>query len=328
MYYRMEDISMLKLRRCFAVCAGVFLIAALTGCSVNSGPSFKINDTIFYFVTGREEDAVMKSGDYRITKGQARLIISLMQDNYAELLTENIWSYQIDGEDFSSYVYESAESMAARLLLVVMMADEMGIKLENEELEQVSVKVRAFYEGYGKEGLEYITEEEVNELFSMFELSDKVYVELTRNVDTEISVDEARIISIQYIYSKDSMKKIDNALIDLEAGYEFITVAMKYSDSKEYMAEIGRGELSREFEEAAFNLDAGQISEMVICDNGYYLIKCIDDNIAEKSELQRSVIIENRKQEQFDKFLADFANGTYIEFDEQMWGEVCNSTKD
>ena len=124
------------------------------------------------------------------------------------------------------------------------------------------------------------------------------------------------------------MKKMENALADLEAGYEFITVAMKYSDSKEYAVEIGRGELAQEFEEAAFNLDAGQVSEMVICDNGYYLIKCIDDNIEEKSELQRSVIIENRKQKQFDRFLTDFAKGTYIEFDEKLWEEVTAPAKD
>lgn len=32
-------------------------------------------------------------------------------------------------------------------------------------------------------------------------LSDKVYDELTRSVDTQVSVDEARVIRIQYIYS-------------------------------------------------------------------------------------------------------------------------------
>ena len=230
MYYLMEDISMLKLKKSMAAGLGVLLIMALTGCSAGSGPSFKINDTIFYFVTGIEDDAIMKNGDYRITKGQAQLILTLMQDNYSELLTENIWSYQIDGEDFSEYVYESVQSMAARLLLVVMMGDNMGIKLGNTELDNVALKVQSFY-AMNSEEPEYISEEEVYELFGMLELSDKVYTELTKNVNTEISIDEARIINIQYIYSKDSIRNIENAIEALEAGEEFALVAKKYKYS-------------------------------------------------------------------------------------------------
>ncbi len=325
--YRMEDTFMLKLKKYCLVWLCVLSGALVTGCATDEGVGFKLNDTTFYFTTGIEDDSVMKNGDYQITKGQAKLMLMLVQDNYTQLMTAEVWSYQMEGRYFSGYVYDSAKNMLARLMLVVMMAEDKGIALDDNENKAVNDKVALFYEMYKDEDLSYITEEEVFELFRMLELSDKVYAELTANIDTEISIDEARIISIQYIYSKDSMKKIESAIADLEAGYEFVTVAAKYSDSKEYAAQIGRGELAVEFEEAAFDLDAGQISEMVICNNGYYLIKCVDDNVAEKSEGQKMRIIEKRKQEQFDMFLADFAKDAYIGFDEKVWEEICNEAE-
>lgn len=162
----------------------------------------------------------------------------------------------------------------------------------------------------------------------MMVLSDKVYDELTRSVDTQVSVDEARVIRIQYIYSDKSgeasskIEKLEKALEEFQAGEDFAALVSKYSDSPDYTAQIGRGELEKSFEDAAFNLDTGQISDIVSCTNGWYLIYCIDDNVTGKAESQTESIIQKRRNEQFEKHLGDFSDGVELIIDDRQWEKL------
>lgn len=307
-----------KLHRKAAVT--VLLISAImlcSGCSRNR-EGITIKGTTFYFTTGLEETAVMKSGDFALTEGQVRLLMTSVKRGYEDILTAGIWNVDINGKQFGDYVEESVLDMCARLLLVNMLADDKGIELNEAEVEECAGSAVKFYEEYRTE-LEYISPEETEKLFVMMRLSDKTYDELTRNVNTEVSVDEARIIKIQYIYSKDSRKKLENALAELEEGADFMTIAGRYSDSADYSVELGRGEMITEFEEAAFNLDEGQMSGIVSCDNGFYLIYCVNDNVEDKAESQKEKIIQKRREEQFAKFFNDYAKDVKLYFDERLW---------
>lgn len=279
-----------------------------------------MNGVTFYLTTGLDDAAVMKSGNFMLTEGQVRLLLASVRDGYGDILTDNVWNMKIEGVLFSTYIEEAVKDMAVRLLLVNMLADEMGIRLSEEEIADIKNQAQRFYNNGN--GLDYIGFDEVERLFVMMRLSDKTYDALTQNVDTEISIDEARIIKIQYIYAADSMQKLRNAQTDIKEGYEFLTVAAKYSESVEYSAEIGRGEMEEPFEEAAFNLDEGQVSGIVTCSNGYYIIKCINDNVEDKAESQREKIIQSRREEQFAGFLADFSKEARISFDEKLWEDI------
>ncbi len=287
------------------------------GCNRNR-EGFTFNGTTFYFSTGLEEAAVMKSGDFSLTEGQVRLLMSSVKKGYEDILTTGIWSVDVNGKQFGDYVEESVLDMCARLLLVNMLADDKGIELDDVETADCVNSAAEFYDEYKSE-LDYISYEELEELFVMLHLSDKTYEELTKNVDTEVSIDEARIIKIQYIYSKDSIKKLEKAMSEFNEGADFLTIASRYSDSSEYSAEIGRGEMITEFEEAAFNLDEGQMSGIISCDNGFYLIYCVNDNVEDKAESQKEKIIQKRREEQFAKFFNDYAKDVKLRFDEKLW---------
>ena len=61
---------------------------------------------------------------------------------------------------------------------------------------------------------------------------------------------------------------------DKEKTEDFEELILKYSDSEEGTCSFGKGEKDQTFEDAAFNLETDEISDIVETPEGYYLIKC------------------------------------------------------
>lgn len=308
-------------RICAFACVAAVL---LCGCS-SDRPELDIKGYTIRFTTGIENEALIDGAGVSLTDGQVKLLLSAVRDGYEAALTADIWAMELDGVPFGGYVDDMVLDMAARLVLVNMLAQDKHIELNAGETADCAERAETFYSEH-EQTASYVTQGEVTELFTMMKLSDKVYDELTRDVDTQISVDGARVIKIQYIYSKSSdasaVRKMNRALDEYENGADFASLAGKYSDSQVYSAEIGRGELEQSFEEAAFNLDAGQISDLVRCENGLYIVYCVDDNVAGKAESQAESIIQRRRSEQFESSLADFSKGITLSLDEKAWEKL------
>ncbi|MBN2011069.1 peptidylprolyl isomerase [candidate division KSB1 bacterium] len=77
-------------------------------------------------------------------------------------------------------------------------------------------------------------------------------------------------------------KQIDDLLVRVKNGEDFAELARKYSEdpgSKNRGGELGffqRGEFVREFEEVAFNLQPGEISDVVKSEHGFHIILMIE----------------------------------------------------
>ena len=297
----------------------------LTGCNLD-GKSVTIKNYTFELVTGTHEDSVIRGGDFGLTAGQLRLLLTGVRDGYEAALTSSIWDMQLDDVSFGEYVDDTVLDMAVRLMIVNMLAADKHIELGDAETADSTASADAFYDEHEEE-LSYISRAEVEALFEMMRLSDKVYNELGKNVDTDISMDEARVIRIQYIYSKDSMKKLQDALAEYNDGAAFSALAAKYSDSAEYTAEIGRGEMEKNFEDTAFNLDEGQVSGVISCNNGFYLIYCVNDNVEDKTDSQKERIIQKRQKEQFENFFNEFSKNVVLSFDKKAWDRITAQVK-
>ena len=76
----------------------------MTGCNVD-GRSVTINKYTFQFVTGAHEDYVIRGGEFSLTAGQMRLLLSGVRDGYEAALTSNIWDMQLAsyGREVSQY---------------------------------------------------------------------------------------------------------------------------------------------------------------------------------------------------------------------------------
>ncbi|MCU0510886.1 MAG: peptidyl-prolyl cis-trans isomerase, partial [Anaerolineae bacterium] len=95
----------------------------------------------------------------------------------------------------------------------------------------------------------------------------------------------------------------------MDAGEDFASLAVQYSDdtgSKTAGGELGwygRGEgFVQEFEDAAFALQAGQTSDPVKTQFGYHIIQVEE---REPNRELNAFIVQQKKQEAFDKWLTD-----------------------
>ena len=90
---------------------------------------------------------------------------------------------------------------------------------------------------------------------------------------------------------KEAKKKAEDVLKKAKAGDEFAALAKEYSDDKGSGSEggdlgfFGKGKMVPEFEEAAFSLKVGEISEIVESQFGYHIIK-VTDKVDEQLPLE------------------------------------------
>lgn len=112
--------------------------------------------------------------------------------------------------------------------------------------------------------------------------------------------------------------KIDSVKMMLDAGRDFAELAMLYSEdtgSKEKGGDLGffeRRMMVKEFDEAAFNLKEGEISDIVKSNFGYHIIKCTEiapyPTLDEERENLKKIFRQTRYQEEYDKLIDSLRN--------------------
>lgn len=123
---------------------------------------------------------------------------------------------------------------------------------------------------------------------------------------------------------KEARKKAEGILKDLKKGANFEELAKEKSDcpSKERGGDLGyftRGRMVKPFEEAAFSLKPGVLSDIVETKFGYHIILVKDHKMEEKAKLEevkeniKSYLGERKKQEMIQKKLNELIPKAKIE---------------
>lgn len=111
---------------------------------------------------------------------------------------------------------------------------------------------------------------------------------------------------------KEAKKTAEEALAKVKAGEDFATVAKEYSEDSSAssggeLGTFGRGKMVTEFENAAFAMKAGEISDIVETEYGYHIIKVTDR--VDKQETYDDVK---------DKIKSTLASEKYTEYVEKL----------
>ena len=85
---------------------------------------------------------------------------------------------------------------------------------------------------------------------------------------------------------------------------------------------FGRGEMPKEVEETAFELDNEEISDCIAAENGYFFIKCINKFNEELTDDNKINIVEAREKAAFDDVYEEFVSGLASSLNEQVWKDV------
>lgn len=279
------------------------------------------------------ENEVFRVEEEVCTLAQAKLFLVNEKNQYEGSFGSELWKQELDGQTFEDYIRNMVQNQLAQMKAMVLLARKEQVDLEEQEKELAEEAAAAYFSSLTEEEIAIlrVTEGEIRQLYEDYCLADKIYQKLTSQVEQEISDSEARVIVVQHILFQvdedtENPQAIREQLLKLkqqvEEGSSFSSLAAEYSEDKTIEYSFGRGEMEKSFEEAAFALSVGEISDVVETSSGYHLIYCVNDYDVEKTTNNKITIMERWKQAAFDQVYQEFAAGLVCEMNEKVWDSI------
>jgi foldase protein PrsA len=302
-----------KKRRGRIFLAVLALIALLTGCKADIPIVSEIAETKAY------------------TLPQSMIILATERNRYQTIYTSQIWGVDLPGDqNFETYLVDQVKEFLQEMKMMNLLAENKGVTLTSGEKEEVRKASDEYFESLTKEDISYmkVTQEDVKTMYEQYYLSNKVVTELTKDMNLEISDSEAKVIVVDQIVLKDK-EQADHVLSLVTAqGADFSALAREYSSEETVERHIGRGEVSKPYEEAAFALLAEEISPVVEDKGKYYIIKCVNDYDETATQERKSGLYRTRKKEAFDQIYNKYKEEHPITFSNEIWKDVKFSKED
>lgn len=204
-----------------------------------------------------------------------------------------------DGVRLDDKIKKAAfEEMATKQLLTEL-AEKNGVTLTDEEIKQGQDGIDEFEKANGKDALlsniaamGLSSEEDYLELYKIMMLDQKIKTDYAANPDKYIedgvkledySSDSRASVKHVLIKNKDSKFSDPKATAEevikkAKAGEDFDALMKEYNEDSgetESGYTFGKGEMVKEFENAAFALKYNEISDIVETQYGYHIIKRI-----------------------------------------------------
>lgn len=324
-----------------SICLGmvIFLLASmmLTGCGTNS------DKLTVVLTTGFSKDEVFRIEEISCTVPEIMVYLTNIQNHYENVYGEEIWDTKIEGVTLEENVKETAMAKMAQVKAMTLLAKKHNVVLDETELQIVSQAADEYYASLNETEISKmgIKEETIENLYKEYALSNKLYHYLIKDINPEISDDEARTITVEHIliktynltetgekveyteYSKQQAKNIANAVWKRAVdGENFEMLAAEYSEDDTLTYSFGKGEMELPFEEAAFNLGTNEISNVIETPFGYHIIKCISTFNREVTDQNKEKIVEERKKEVFGQEYEAFVASLTKNLNEDLWGKI------
>lgn len=299
-----------------ALLAAIVLTGSLGGCGV-------LKNTRVVLTTGLSGDQLFKVGKSVCTLPEAMIYVMDYKQQYEKAYGVEMWEHDFGGTTLEEYAKDTIIAQLASIKAVTLLAKENDVTLSDAEKEKVSQAAEEYYSALTDEQKNYMKVEksDVEDLYTAHALSKKVYTEITKDVNTEVSDDEARIITIQQI----RLDSLDNAEIvkaRLDEGKDFGTIAAAYNKDSQTTVTLSRGEKEAAYEEAAFALENDQISDIIETTDGYYILKCVNNFDRDATEANKIAMVEKRRDEKFTEAYETLMANTPSEFNRHKWTKV------
>ena len=323
-------------KRRWAVCLLVCMLL-LSGCE-------KVVQTDIQFTTGLSEHELFKIGQEICTTKQATVLIASRRNAYEAVYGEGIWNIPVGGGEFQDVVLDSMKALLAQMKCMVLMAQEYNIILPESEKRRLREAAAEFCQSADKGELAAagITEDDVYQVFYEYRLSNQLITELTKNVDVEISDNDAKIIQVRQIFFTTVSKEDSSVPVSpeerqnkydrmasikqrIDSGEDFGKLAEIYDVSQQAQFSIGRGEMPQVYEDAVFALEEGEVSDIIETEQGFYLVKCLDDYDMEATQQHKEQMGAVKKKEAFSQLYDTFTAGLTSEFNRDAWEKISMS---
>ncbi len=287
--------------------------------------------------------------DCRVYYNEAMVYLKSVKDIYESDYGAGIWGADIlgNGESFGKLIKDEVVKQITELKIIRAQATKQGIALTEEEQAEADAYAKEYYEGLTKEDIDryFITEELMKQVYSDNLLAEKMFESLTINVDTNVTDEEAKQITVQDIfiqnYNLDSSgKKIPLSEEDKNTAYEKITslleqakttedfkaLAETHTEAESVEYTFGKGEgpkgFGEGFEDAALALKTGEISDIITTDTGWHIIFCVSDFNEDATTQVKENIIDERENSMFSDLYSQWVTNYNVVVNEEAWNSI------
>lgn len=311
------------------------MLCLLTGCSEKK--------TKIVLHTGFAKDEVFRIEEMSCSLPEMMVYLTTTQSRYEKVYGERIWDTNLEGVTLEENMKDMVLAQLSQIKAMNLLAIQEQVELSEEEKSKVKEASEAFYETLNKEERKVlgVDKDLIERLYREYAIANKVYYHIIKDVNPEVSDDEARTITVDHILIKtysldennekveyDSEKKHEaflraqEVLAKAQSGVSFDSLIATYNEDNQSQYSFRKGEMNIGFETTAFNLGKGEISDIVETEYGYHIIKCITTFNREETDANKIVIVEKKREEIFEDRYSQFATNLTKAVNEDLWEEI------
>lgn len=321
----------------------LFFAATLTLSGCQNKEAQENGGTKIVLTTGFSDNEIFRIDKSSCTVPEVMVYLMNTKNQYEEIFGEEIWNTSHEGMTLEENIKETVLAKIAKIKAMNLLAQQEGITLSEEEKQKTKKAAEVYYASLNDTEIEQlaVTEELIISMYDEYALAEKVYEHLIADINPEISDDEARTITVQHVLIKtyslnengervpytdqakseayQTAKEVWQKAMD---GEDFAGLITEYSEDSNSSYSFSKGSMDEAFEQAAFNLGTGEISNVVESESGYHIIKCISTFDREETDRNKVKIVEQRRKEVFNEEYTSFVNGLTRNLNKKLWETI------
>ncbi len=293
--------------------------------------------------TGFGKDEVFRIESTSCSVSEIMVYLTNTQNQYESIYGTRIWDKTLRGTTLEQNVKDTVLAELAEIKVMSLLAGKYGVTLNDREKTLAQQAGAEYYASLNEAEIRAmdVDEKSLTAMYEEYAIADKVYRYIIKDINPEISDDEARTITISHILIKtyslgsdgrrvpyeeaekrQAREKAEQVLAEIQAGADFDSLVTRYNEDSKSIYSFGKGEMEEGFEKAAFNLGTGEISDIVETQYGYHIIRCISTFNKEETDANKVKIVEQRRKEVFSQEYDAFAESLARNMNPDVWESI------
>ena len=292
---------------------------------------------------GFSEGEVFRINTASCSRAEMNVYLTNMANAYESTFGKEIWETNAGNTTIEDAFKETVLAKVTRIKVLNLMAKSEKVSLSSDEKKSVKKAAKAYMKTLSKKEKTQLGADEdlIYQMYLEYALAEKVYNSIVDEVDFEISDDDARSIIVQEIfiktyhedshgrltdYSPSAKKEARERALEIRekavTGADFESLCALYNEDDESTHAYRRGEMPESFEEKAFELEEGEISDIITTEDGYYILKCISTYERKATNENKEAIINEAKRKAFEENYNEYLPNIIANLNEKEWNSI------